>query len=134
MPLPDYAKKSIDTFTGKIGQDHLLLRELMDCASYQKLLTHKQDMSQSESVGARVTEDKAATKERTEVAQAAAEAVQKYVKGNAPVDIKEPTAHEVYERAIQEVVDAEVKDLWALGLERGYVGLTYDAQEEKKLN
>ena len=49
------------------------------------------------------------------------------------MDIKEPTAHEVYERAIQEVVDAEVKDLWALGLERGYVGLTYDAQEEKKL-
>ena len=41
------------------------------------------------------------------------------------------SAHE-YERAIKEVADAEDKDLWALGLERGYVGSTYDAQEEKE--
>ena len=44
-------------------------------------------MSQSKREGARVTEDKAATKERTEDAQAAteaAEAAQKNAKGNAP--------------------------------------------------
>ena len=63
VPLPDYAKKPIGTFTGKIGQDHLLLRGLMYCVSYQKLLTHnKHDMnSPSERVGARVTEEKSAT-------------------------------------------------------------------------
>ena len=68
-PLPDYAKKSIDTFTGKIEQDHLLQRELISCVSYQKLLTHKHDMSQSKREGARVTEEKAATNERTEDAE-----------------------------------------------------------------
>ena len=36
-PLPYDVKKPIDTFTGKIGKDHLLLRELMTCVSYQKL-------------------------------------------------------------------------------------------------
>ena len=33
---------------------------------------------------------------------------------------------------IKEVADAEGKHVWALGLERGYVGPTYDAQEEKE--
>ena len=65
-PLPDYAKKEIDTFTGKIAQEYFLQWELMTCDCYQKLLTHKYAMSQSKRVGARETEDKASTKERTE--------------------------------------------------------------------
>ena len=40
-PLPDYAKKEIDTFTGKIEQDYFLQCELMYSVGYQKLLTHK---------------------------------------------------------------------------------------------
>ena len=66
----------------------------MACVSHQRLLIHKHDMaSQSEREGARATEDKAATKERTEDAQAVAEAVQKNAKGNAPVEIKETTCN-----------------------------------------
>ena len=83
-PLPDYAKKEIDTFTDKISQEYFIQLELMTCDCYQKLLTHKDAMSQSKRVGARETEDTASTKERTE--------------------------------------DAE----------DGYVGPTYDAQEEKE--
>ena len=83
-PLPDYAKKEIDTFTDKIAQEYSIQLELMTYECYQKLLTHKDAMSQSKRVGDRKTEDKASTKERTE--------------------------------------DAE----------DGYVGPTYDAQEEKK--
>ena len=65
-PLSEYAKKSIGTVTGKIEQDYLLQWELMTCDCYQKLLTHKDAMSQPKRVGARETEDKASTKERTE--------------------------------------------------------------------
>ena len=83
------AKKSIDAFTGKISNDHLLLRELNECASYQKLLRHKHDRSQFERKGASAPKDTATTKERTADAQAAAEAVQKNAEGNAPEVIKE---------------------------------------------
>ena len=50
-PLPEYAKKPIDTFTGKIEQDYLLQWELivdiMTCVCYQKLLTHKHAIHES---------------------------------------------------------------------------------------
>ena len=82
------AKKSIDAFTGKIRKDHLLLRELSYCAIYQELLNHKHGMSQSEREGSKVTEDKAATKERTVDAQADVEAVQKNAEGNVPVGLR----------------------------------------------
>ncbi len=32
---------------------------------------------------------------------------------------------------LKEVAMTAVRDLWALSLQRGYVGPTYDAQEEK---
>ena len=67
--LPDYAKKPIDTPTGKIEQDYFLQCELLTCVWYQKLLTHKHAMSQSKREGARETEDIASTKERTEDAE-----------------------------------------------------------------
>ena len=44
---------------------------------------------------------------------------------------EQPAAHE-YKIKIKEVAKTAVKDLWALGLERCYVGPTYDAQEEKE--
>ena len=87
-PLPDYAKKEIDTFTDKIAQEYFIQLQLMTCDCYQKLLTHKNAICQPKRVGARETEDKASTKERTE--------------------------------------DAED------GYVVGYVGPTYDAQEEKE--
>ena len=68
-PLQDYAKKEIDTFTGKIEQDYFLQGELMHSVGYQKLLTHKHAISQSKRVGARETEDTAPTMERTEDAE-----------------------------------------------------------------
>ena len=70
-PLPDYAKKEIDTFTGKMAKEYFIhvQWELMTCDCYQKLLTHKYAMSQSKRVGARETEDKASPKERTEDAE-----------------------------------------------------------------
>ena len=45
----------------------------------------------------------------------------------------EQSAHE-YEMKIKKVAKTAVKDVWVLGLERGYVGPTYDAQEEKEQN
>ena len=68
-PLPDYVKKEIDTFTDKIAQEYSIQLELMTYECYQKLLTHKDAMSQSKRVGDRKTEDKASTKERTEDAE-----------------------------------------------------------------
>ena len=41
----------------------------MHSVGYQKLLTHKNAISQSKRVGARETEDKAPTMERTEAAE-----------------------------------------------------------------
>ena len=72
---------------GKIRKDHLLLRMLSYYVIYQKLLNHKHDMSQSERH--KVTEEKAATKERTVDAQADVEAVQKNAEGNVPVGLTE---------------------------------------------
>ena len=70
-PLPDYAKKEIGTFTDKIEQYYFLQRQLMHTCSvgYKKLLTHKNAINQSKRVGARETEDKAPTMERTEAAE-----------------------------------------------------------------
>ena len=53
-----------------IEDDNISLKELMTCAPYQKLLIYKHNLdSQAEREGARVTEENAATKERTEDAQ-----------------------------------------------------------------
>ena len=109
----------------KIRKDHLLLRMLSYCVIYQKLLNHKHDMIQPEREGSKVIEDKAATKERTVDAQADVEAVQKNAEGNVPVGLTESNRE-------QPAAKTAVKDLRALGLQRGYVGLTYDAQEEKE--
>ena len=68
-PLPDYAKKEIDTFTGTIEEDYFIQRQFMTNVGYQKLLTHKNAISQSKRVGARETEDKAPTMESTEDAE-----------------------------------------------------------------
>ena len=43
----------------------------------------------------------------------------------------EQSAHE-YEMKIKKVAKTAVKDLRVLGLERGYMGPTYDAREEKE--
>ena len=74
----DDPKHVIDTFTGEIADDHILLTKIMTCVQlYQKLITHKQNLdSQAERESARATEDKAAAQVKTEDANDYAEVFQ----------------------------------------------------------
>jgi hypothetical protein len=81
-------------------------------------------MSQSEREGSKVTEDKAETKERKVDDQADVETVHN-AEGNVPVGRMESNRE-------QSAAQMSVKDLWTFGFQRGYVGPTHDAQEEKE--